>query len=99
EVPANAGPPMRVAYLDACHLINAQGVRREPRALLRALPGLELTELSEAHLCCGSAGTYNIDQPEIAAALGERKARAVLASGATMLAAGNIGCLTQMRAH
>ncbi len=98
ELPANPRP-LKIAYHDACHLANAQGVRREPRALLRAIPGAELCELTNAHLCCGSAGTYNLDQPEIAASLGEQKARAVIATGATVVASGNIGCLTQLRAH
>lgn len=89
----------KVAYHDACHLANAQNVRDEPRALLRAIPGLELCELAEPHLCCGSAGTYNLDQPEIAASLGEAKARAAIATGAEVVASGNIGCLTQLRAH
>ncbi len=93
------GRAFKVAYHDACHLANAQGVRREPRELLRAVPGLELIELPEAHLCCGSAGTYNIDQPKIAASLGDQKARAVIASGAEILASGNIGCLTQLKMH
>jgi glycolate oxidase iron-sulfur subunit len=90
---------VKVAYHDACHLANAQNVRREPRNLLRAIPGLDLIELPDAHLCCGSAGTYNLDQPEIAASLGEQKARAVMDSGAEIVASGNIGCLTQLRAH
>ena len=98
KLPASARP-LKIAYHDACHLANAQGVRREPRALLRAIPGAELCELTNAHLCCGSAGTYNLDQPEIAASLGEQKARAVIATGATVVASGNIGCLTQLRAH
>jgi glycolate oxidase iron-sulfur subunit len=85
-----------VAYHDACHLANAQNVRAEPRALLRAIPGLDLREITGAHLCCGSAGTYNLDQPEIAGALGAQKARAVIATGATVVATGNIGCLTQL---
>lgn len=89
----------RIAYHDACHLANAQGVKQEPRALLRAIPGVELCELAGAHLCCGSAGTYNMDQPEIAASLGEQKARAVLDTGAEVVATGNIGCLTQLRLH
>ena len=89
----------RIAYHDACHLANAQNVRREPRQLLRAIPGVQLCELPDAHLCCGSAGTYNLDQPEIAASLGEAKARAVLATDAEVVASGNIGCLTQMRVH
>src|SRR5688572_19428230 len=95
----DAGRPQRIAYHDACHLANAQNVRREPRALLRAIPGVQLIELSDPHLCCGSAGTYNLDQPQIAASLGEAKVRAVLASGGEMVASGNIGCLTQLRAH
>ncbi len=99
EKPRGTGHPQKVAYHDACHLANAQGVRREPRRLLRAIPGLEICELADAHLCCGSAGTYNLDQPEIAASLGEKKARAVTASGAEILVSGNIGCLTQLRAH
>jgi len=98
ETPAGIGP-QRIAYHDACHLANAQGVRREPRTLLRSIPGVELCELANAHLCCGSAGTYNLDQPEIAASLGEKKARAVMATGADVVASGNIGCLTQLRAH
>jgi glycolate oxidase iron-sulfur subunit len=93
------GAGQKVAYHDACHLANAQGVRREPRELLRQIPGVELCELAEAHLCCGSAGTYNLDQPAIAASLGEQKARAVMATGADVVASGNIGCLTQLRLH
>lgn len=99
EPPQDRGLPQRIAYHDACHLSNAQGVRREPRELLRAIPGVELLELANAHLCCGSAGSYNIDQPEIASSLGEQKARAVIASGATVVASGNIGCMTQLKVH
>ena len=98
EQPSGQGP-RKIAYHDACHLANAQGVRHEPRALLRAIPGVELCELSDAQICCGSAGTYNLDQPEIAASLGEKKARAVMATGAAVVASGNIGCLTQLRVH
>lgn len=93
------GGPCRVAYHDACHLANAQGVREEPRKLLRAIPGVAVCELPEGHLCCGSAGTYNLDQPETAASLGAQKARAVMGTGATVVASGNIGCLTQLKAH
>jgi glycolate oxidase iron-sulfur subunit len=99
EAPRGAGGAQRVAYHDACHLANAQGVREEPRKLLRAIPGLELCELPDAHLCCGSAGTYNLDQPETASSLGAQKAKAVLATGAEVVASGNIGCLTQLRVH
>jgi glycolate oxidase iron-sulfur subunit len=99
ELPASRSVPLKIAYHDACHLANAQGVRREPRELLRAIPGVELCELRDAQICCGSAGTYNLDQPEIAASLGEKKAKAVIATGADVVVSGNIGCLTQLRAH
>jgi len=99
EKPIGPSRTQRIAYHDACHLANAQNVRREPRDLLRAIPGVELCSLTDAHLCCGSAGTYNMDQPEIAASLGEQKAKAVLATGAEMVISGNIGCLTQLRVH
>jgi glycolate oxidase iron-sulfur subunit len=99
ENPREGRAPIKVAYHDACHLANAQGVRRQPRELLRAIPGLELLELPNAHLCCGSAGSYNIDQPAIAASLGQQKASAVIATGADVVASGNIGCLTQLRVH
>jgi glycolate oxidase iron-sulfur subunit len=89
----------KVAYHDACHLANAQNVRSEPRQLLLQIPGVTLFELADSHLCCGSAGTYNIDQPEIAASLGRQKASAVMATGADLVATGNIGCLTQLRVH
>ena len=88
-----------VAYHDACHLANAQGVRAEPRGLLRGIPGVELREIANPHLCCGSAGTYNLDQPAIAHSLGAQKAAAVAATGATTVATGNIGCMTQLRTH
>ena len=99
EKPTGWDAPRVVAYHDACHLANAQSVRAEPRALLRSIPGLELREIANPHLCCGSAGTYNLDQPAIAASLGAQKAQAVMATGATVLATGNIGCMTQLRAH
>jgi glycolate oxidase iron-sulfur subunit len=97
--PRGTGGKIRVAYHDACHLANAQNVRREPRELLRAIPGVELCELPGGEICCGSAGTYNLDQPEIASSLGAQKAQAVISTGAQMVASGNIGCLTQLRAH
>ncbi|MEQ1851580.1 MAG: (Fe-S)-binding protein, partial [Chthoniobacteraceae bacterium] len=93
------GKPLRIACHDACHLLNAQGVREEPRTLLRAIPRAEILDLPEPHLCCGSAGTYNIDQPEIAANLGASRARTIVETGAAVVATGNIGCLTQLRLH
>jgi glycolate oxidase iron-sulfur subunit len=67
--------------------------------LLRAIPGLDLREIANAHLCCGSAGTYNLDQPAIASSLGAQKAQSVVATEASVVASGNIGCLTQLRTH
>jgi len=91
--------PLRVAYHDACHLAHAQKVRAEPRRLLERIPGLEVIELSDPDTCCGSAGTYNIEQPEIAQNLGERKAENVIATGASVVVTGNIGCLVQIDKH
>ncbi len=91
--------PLKLAYHDACHLAHAQNVRSSPRRLLGSIGGLELLELHDGELCCGSAGTYNIEQPEIAFELGERKANAILDTNARAVASGNIGCLTQMARH
>ena len=90
---------LKVAYHDACHLAHAQGVRAQPRELLRGIPGLELVEPAEWELCCGSAGIYNLVQPEPAAELGERKARNLLDTGAEAVVAGNPGCALQITAH
>ena len=90
--------PVTVAYHDACHLAHAQGVRAQPRALLRGIPGLQLREIAEAELCCGSAGIYNVLFPEPAAELGDRKAANVLATGAQLLVTANPGCLMQVAA-
>ena len=87
---------LRVAYHDACHLAHAQGVRQQPRELLRAIPGLELLEPAEWELCCGSAGIYNLIQPEAAAELGRRKADNLRATGADAIAAANPGCALQL---
>ena len=91
--------PLRIAYHDACHLANAQGVTAPPRDLLRAIPGVEVVEIPQGHLCCGSAGTYNIDQPVIAASLGRQKAAHARSTAPDLIASGNIGCLTQLRTH
>ncbi len=87
---------MTVAYQDACHLAHAQGVREQPRRLLRGIPGVELRELVEAEICCGSAGTYNLLHPEPARELGERKAKAVLDTGAQVMVTANPGCWMQV---
>jgi glycolate oxidase iron-sulfur subunit len=73
-------------------------VQAEPRELLRSIPGLELAEPAEAPICCGSAGIYNVVQPEAAGELGERKARHVAATGADVYASANPGCLVQVSA-
>ena len=85
-----------VAYHDACHLAHAQGVRAAPRRLLEGVPGLELREVAEADICCGSAGVYNVLNPEPARELGDRKAARVLATGADVLVTANPGCLMQV---
>ncbi|MFT5194577.1 MAG: glycolate oxidase iron-sulfur subunit [Cellvibrionaceae bacterium] len=92
-------PVRRVAYHDACHLAHAQGVTSPPRNLLNAIPNLTLFELDDDGLCCGSAGTYNLEQPEIAGELGQRKAQAIVDTGAGMVVMGNIGCFTQVETH
>jgi glycolate oxidase iron-sulfur subunit len=98
---APRGPlPIKLVYHDACHLAHAQGIRSAPRELLQAIPSLELLEVAaERDVCCGSAGIYNLVQPQAAAQLGERKARNLLASGAEAIAAGNPGCVAQLDLH
>jgi glycolate oxidase iron-sulfur subunit len=91
--------PARVAYHDACHLAHAQGVRAQPRAVLRAIPELELVELGEPDICCGSAGIYNLLQPEAASDLGVRKAATVAAVAPDAVVTANPGCTLQLRRH
>jgi glycolate oxidase iron-sulfur subunit len=90
--------PVVAAYHDACHLAHGQGIRSQPRELLRAIPGLELRNIQESEICCGSAGIYNLVEPEPAALLGERKAANILKTGARLLVTANPGCLLQIRA-
>ena len=90
--------PVRVAYHDACHLAHAQGVRLQPREVLTRIPDLELVDLKESDVCCGSAGIYNLVAPQAADDLGNRKAANVVTSGAELLTAGNGGCLLQIQA-
>jgi glycolate dehydrogenase iron-sulfur subunit len=89
---------LRVAFQESCHLGHAQRVREEPRALLRSIPGLELLEPAEQHLCCGSAGIYNLVQPEAALELGDRKAKQVIATDPDLYVSANPGCLLQVSA-
>ena len=90
-------PTIRVAYHEACHLVHGQKISQQPRELLRAIPGVELVELTEATWCCGSAGIYNITQPEMSMALLERKMKHIAATGAEVVATGNPGCIGQIR--
>ena len=97
RAPTGFKSELRVAYQDACHLLHAQGIESQPRALLRQIPNLRLLSIADAGMCCGSAGTYNIDQPVIAAELGRRKVESILAAEPDLVASGNIGCITQLR--
>ena len=99
QPPPALSQPLKIAYHDACHLAHAQHVTIEPRRLLESIQNLSLASIPEAELCCGSAGTYNIEQPEIAASLGKRKADNIRQTGAQMVLTGNIGCLVQLRKH
>jgi glycolate oxidase iron-sulfur subunit len=100
ELPARAARhplPLRIAYHDACHLAHGQGVRQQPRALLQSIPGLSIEPFAENEICCGSAGIFNLVQPELAAALGRRKADHIEATGADAVVTTNPGCILQIR--
>jgi glycolate dehydrogenase iron-sulfur subunit len=88
---------MRVAYHDACHLQHAQGVQLQPRSLLAQIPGMEVAEIPESPVCCGSAGIYNLVQPDAANALGDRKAKLIAPLNVDVVATGNPGCLLQLQ--
>jgi glycolate oxidase iron-sulfur subunit len=89
---------VRVAFHDSCHLQHAQGVREQPRALLAQIPGMQLMEIAESPICCGSAGIYNLVQPDAATELGDRKARLIAPLRAEVVATGNPGCILQLQA-
>jgi glycolate oxidase iron-sulfur subunit len=90
--------PVRVAYHDACHLQHAQRVKLQPRAALATIPGLQIVEVPDAAICCGSAGIYNLVEPKPAQDLGDRKVQNVLQTGAEAVVSSNPGCLLQIRA-
>ena len=97
ELVAPAQPvPMRVTYQDACHLVHGQGIRNQPRQLLRQIPALELVEMKDSDVCCGSAGIYNLTHPDISLQLLEQKMDNLLATGATGVVAPNPGCTMQL---
>jgi glycolate oxidase iron-sulfur subunit len=87
----------KVSYHDPCHIAHCQGIRKEPRDLLKLVPGLEYKELDTADACCGSAGTYNIAKPEMSDKILQRKLDTVRASGAEILVTSNPGCLLQLK--
>lgn len=89
---------MRVAYHDACHLQHAQGIRSQPRAVLETIPGLEVVEIPESALCCGSAGVFNLVEAKTARELGDRKVQNLLSTKADALVSSNPGCLLQLKA-
>jgi glycolate oxidase iron-sulfur subunit len=89
---------VRVAFHDSCHLQHAQGVRAQPRSLLARIPGVQLLEIPEAPICCGSAGIYNLVQPDAATELGDRKAGLIAPLQADVVATGNPGCILQLLA-
>jgi glycolate oxidase iron-sulfur subunit len=106
EIVSELGPPraprhplaLRVAYHDACHLAHAQGVRQPPRDLLRSIPGIEILPFAEPEICCGSAGIYNLVEPDAARELGDRKAAHIDAVSPDLIATANPGCTLQMTA-
>lgn len=97
DPPTAAPRPMRVTYQDACHLAHAQRIKAAPRAVLQAIPGVELVEMPQADWCCGSAGIYNLTQPELSAAILDGKMDNVATTHAEVLAAPNPGCLLQLQ--
>jgi len=97
--PSSLPQALKCTYHDACHLAHAQGVVDPPRRLLNSIPNLTLLEIADEGICCGSAGAYNLEQPEIANALGQRKVQKILESGGDVVVTGNIGCMVQIRAH
>jgi glycolate oxidase iron-sulfur subunit len=106
EIVSELGPPraprhplaLRVAYHDACHLAHAQGVRRPPRDLLESIPGVEILPVAEQEICCGSAGIYNLVEPDTARELGDRKAVYLDAVKPDLIATANPGCMLQIAA-
>ncbi len=106
ETLSAVGPPRatrrrieaRVAYHDACHLAHAQGVRQQPRAVLATIPGVTLVPLADSEICCGSAGIFNLVQPEMAATLGQRKVQRIAEAAPDIVVTSNPGCLVQITA-
>jgi glycolate oxidase iron-sulfur subunit len=96
QPPLSGQPAQTVTYHESCHLCHGQKITTQPRQLLRAIPNLKLIELPESSWCCGSAGIYNLIQPEMANDLLERKLEHIKSTGAEVVATGNPGCLLQI---
>lgn len=94
--PESDGPAVRVTYHEACHLAHGQKITRQPREMLNAVPGVQLVELPESTWCCGSAGIYNITQPEMSATLQQRKLENIMNTGVSVVATSNPGCHLQL---
>lgn len=98
ELQAKLKPlPLKITYHDPCHIAHCQGIRQEPRKLLKTVPGIDYRELPEADACCGSGGTYNIEKPEMSDRVLRRKVDNIKATGAEILVTSNPGCLLQLR--
>jgi glycolate oxidase iron-sulfur subunit len=97
RAPKKPGTQARVTYHDACHLCHGQKITAQPRELLKKIPGLAIAPLTESMWCCGSAGIYNLIQPEMADKLLQRKLDHIAATGAAVVATGNPGCLLQIQ--
>jgi glycolate oxidase iron-sulfur subunit len=95
-VPPTHPVPLRVTYQDACHLVHGQGIRNQPRKLLKEIPGLELVEMKDSDVCCGSAGIYNLTHPDVSVELLDQKMQHVLETGALTVVAPNPGCSMQL---
>ena len=96
--PSNPQPTAPVTFHDACHLAHAQRITKPPRELVRAIAGASFVELPESDVCCGSAGSYNLTEPEMAARLQKRKIENILKTGAKTVVTTNPGCLLQIQA-
>jgi glycolate oxidase iron-sulfur subunit len=95
--PAQTPLPWQVTYQEPCHLAHGQKITEQPRRVLAAIPGLKLVEMKDSAMCCGSAGTYNITQPEMAGRLLSHKLDNALATRATIVASANTGCMIQLQ--
>ena len=91
--------PLTLVYQDACHLLHGQKISLQPRLLLQQIPGVKLREPLDAALCCGSAGVYNMLQPEVADQLGQQKVQNLLNTGAELITSANPGCTLQISKH